>query len=372
MRPQARAHLADLPAVVHGSIGDTELASIGLTRDDVIDFSVNVNPLGPSPAVTAAVRSAVWTHYPDDRAEALRRALARWNGVAENRVVVGNGSAELIWLIALAFLDPGAPVVVVGPTFGEYVRAARIAGGVIYECRASDVDDFAVNVSTVVDLVRSLNARIVFLCNPNNPTGRWLPPGDIEALVSRTPGTLVVVDEAYLQFVDEPPEPAPLLAYPNVVLLRSLTKDCALAGLRLGYLLADEEVCRGIDRVRPPWNVNAVAQAAGLAAISDEVHLARARSEVRRARAFLLGKLSALGFRVIPPSANFLLVEVGDAAAWRSLLLRQGLVVRDCHSFGLPRYVRIGVRPLPDCERLIAAFEEIVARQLPIASTSAC
>ncbi|MDP9365453.1 MAG: histidinol-phosphate aminotransferase family protein [Chloroflexota bacterium] len=245
---------------------------------------------------------------------------------------------------------------VVGPTFGEYARAARVAGCVVHDYRASPIDRFAVDPSAVAALVRATDARVVFVCNPNNPTGVLLPLDAVGALAEAAPDSLIVVDESYRQFVDEPPASTPLLVRGNVVLLRSLTKDYALAGLRLGYALAPPEVALALDRVRPPWNVNAVAQAAGLAAIRDEAHLERARAEARRARGYLAAALADHGWRVMPSAANYLLAEVGEARAARAALLQHRVCVRDCTSFGLPRFVRIGVRSLPECERLVDAF----------------
>ena len=359
MTPRMRAHVAHLATVSHGSIRDAELADLGVSREEIIDFSVNSNPLGPSPFALEAARESVWSHYPDDQATKLRRALAKHNEVDQSAVVVGNGSSELIWLIALAFLDPGDAAVIVGPTFGEYTRATRIVGGIAHEYRAVASDGFAVNLSTVFDLVHAVEARLVFLCNPNNPTGTLLAADDVEQLARAVPETLVVVDEAYRPFVDDPPLTTPLLERGNVVLLRSLTKDYALAGLRLGYALAPRDVCMALDRVRPPWSVNAVAQAAGLAAIGDGDHLERARAEVRHARVYLTTAFGKLGFPVLPSTTNFLLVDVGTAAVMRRCLLQHGMCVRDCTSFGLPAYIRIGMRPVAECRRLTAAFAAI-------------
>lgn len=350
-----RAHVEALAPVYHGSIGDAELARLGLRREQVIDFSVNSNPLGPSPAAVAAVQTAAWSHYPDDRATELREELAGREGLGAGQVVVANGSAELIWLLALAFVDPGQSAVVVGPTFGEYARAVHVAGGVVHEHRARIDDLFVVDVEAVAALARRVGARILFLCNPNNPTGVLVTTEAIAALASAIPETLVVVDEAYRPFLDDPPPSLPLLELGNVALLRSLTKDCALAGLRLGYALAPLALAESLDRVRPPWSVNAVAQAAGLAAVRDQAHLHRARDEVRRARAYVTEALGALGLRVLPSAANYVLVGVGDAAAARAALLRHGIVVRDCSSFGLPSFLRVGLRTVPECERLVAA-----------------
>jgi L-threonine-O-3-phosphate decarboxylase len=350
-----RRHVAALAPVPHGSIGDEELARLGLRRDQVVDFSTNTNPLGPSPAVLEAVRTAVWTHYPDDGATALRRAIAAREGVVPESVVVGNGSAELIWLVALAFLEPGQSAVVVGPTFGEYARAVRVAGGVVRELTARREDGLRPDLAAVAAVAAS--ARLLFVCDPNNPTGVLLGADALARLARSRPETLIVVDEAYRPFLDEVP------AWPtvpeNAVRLRSMTKDGALPGLRLGYALAAPPIARALEAVRPPWSVNAVAQAAGLAALADGGHVARARDEVRRARAYLTSELTRLGRPVLPSSANFLLVEVGDGAAVRAALLDHGVVVRDCASFGLPAHIRIGLRTLPECRRLVEAFERL-------------
>lgn len=361
MTVRPRPHLADLPPVVHGGITDAELAALGLDPADVLDFSASTNPLGPSRAAAVGARAAAWDRYPDDGATALRLELARRNGVDPDAVVVGNGAAELVWLVALAFLEPGDRALVVGPTFGEYARAARLVGGHVDDHRARPEDGFAVDPAVVAARARAARSRVLFLCDPNNPTGTLLPPGAIAALADAVPDALLVVDESYRPFADDPPDLRPLLGRGNVLLLRSLTKDHGLAGLRLGYTLAPPPVRAALERVRPPWSVNAVAQAAGLAALRDEAHLARARAEVRRTRAFLSSALAAHGLRVLPAAANFLLVEVGDGAALRAALLRRGVCVRDCASFGLPGHVRIGLRPVPDCERLVAAVAELAA-----------
>jgi L-threonine-O-3-phosphate decarboxylase len=352
-----RPHLAGLEPVVHGGVSAAELAALGRSPEAVLDFSVNINPLGPPPAVVAAVRQACWTSYPDDGVPALRRALARRDGVSEQQVVVGNGSVELLWLIAIAFLAPSEPVVVVGPTFGEYARAARIAGAVVREYRAPPERDFAIDTTAVSALARAVQARVLFLANPNNPTGALLSASVLGELAARFPTTLLVIDEAYRAFVDDPPDSRALLERENVILLRSLTKEYALPGLRLGYALAAASLARVLDAVRPPWNVNAVAAAAGLAALAESDYRERTRAVVREARAYLEAELRRRGFRVVPSAANYLLVEVGDGARLRAALLARGICVRDCASFGLPGFIRIGVRTRSDCARLIAALD---------------
>jgi histidinol-phosphate aminotransferase len=172
-------------------------------------------------------------------------------------------------------------------------------------------------------------------------------------------GALLVLDEAYLSFVDHPWDSRSLLKGNNVVLLRSMTKDYALTGLRLGYSLSSEEVTARLASFQPDWSVNGLAQAAGLAALSDTEYLSRARISVNQSKEYLTQHLKALGFKVMPSSANFLLVQVGNGAIMRGKLIRRGLVVRDCASFGLPDCIRIGIRSLPDCQCLVGAMEDI-------------
>jgi histidinol-phosphate aminotransferase len=338
-----RPHVLELRPVAHGSVAAAELAAFGLTPADVLDFSVNTNPLGPSAAVLRAVQDTDWTRYPGDDEAPLRSGLAHQSGMLPDNVALGNGSAELLWLIALAVLQPRDPVVVVGPTFGEYARAARAVGAHVTE------------VQTPADVPP---ARLVFVCNPNNPTGTLVGRSEIELLLDEQPDRVVVLDEAYAAFVAERWRAEDLLAaHPNLVILRSLTKDHALPGLRLGYLLAAPEVAGEVEAVRPPWSVNAGALRAGLATLEPEAqaHVARGRALVATSRAILTDGLTALGYAVQASAANFILVDVGNAMAFRRALVPHGIVVRDCTSFGLPACVRIACRMPEQCARLLDA-----------------
>jgi histidinol-phosphate aminotransferase len=341
-----RADLLQLGAVEHGSVAAAELTPFGWTPAQVLDFSVNTNPLGPAPTVLRAIQDTDWTRYPGDDEAPLRTGLAHRAKVTPDHVALGNGSAELLWLIALAVLQPGDRVIVVGPTFGEYARAARSVG--------AEVSD----AHTLVDLPAG---RLMFVCNPNNPTGVLHTAQDIERLLSQDTRRVLVLDEAYAAFALDGWRSEPLLAkHANLVILRSLTKDHALPGLRLGYLLAAPEVARAVEAVRPPWSVNAGALRAGLATLEPEAdaHVQRAGEVVRAARELLTDGMLRLGYAVLPSAANFVLVEVGDAAAFRRALLPHGLIVRDCTSFGLPGYARIACRLPEECAKLL----DVVAR----------
>jgi len=342
VRPEA----LQLQAVVHGSVAAAELKALGLAPDDVLDFSVNTNPLGPAPSVLQAVRETDWSRYPGDDEEPLRQRLAVRANVAPEQVVLGNGSAELIWLIALAALRTGDPVAIVGPTFGEYARAVRVVGATPIR---------------VVDPGEAGAVRALFVCNPNNPTGQYRGLEDIQHMLDEHPERLLVLDEAYAPFVDDRWRSEALLERANLVILRSMTKDQALPGLRLGYLLAGPEVASAVERVRPPWSVNAGALRAGLAALEPaaEAHLLQAQALVAQSRRVLTDRLTHLGFEVEPSRANFVLVHVRDGRCFRRALLPHGFVVRDCASFGLPDCVRIACRLPEDCQRLLEAVARV-------------
>jgi histidinol-phosphate aminotransferase len=341
VRPEA----LQLEPVVHGSVAVAELAELGLGLGDMLDFSVNSNPLGPAPSVLQAVRSTDWSRYPGDDEAPLRASLAERANVRPEQVAIGNGSAELIWLIALAAFRTGDRVGITGPTFGEYARAVRVVGATPIE---------------VGDPHGASGVRALFLCNPNNPTGRYRPQAEIEHLLDDQPHRLLVLDEAYATFVDQRWRSEALLGRGNLVILRSMTKDQAVPGLRLGYLLASADVATAVERLRPPWSVNGGALRAGRAALEPEgeAHVQGGRSLVAQSRRLLADGFARLGFAVEPSQANFVLVHVGDGASFRRALLSHGLVVRDCASFGLPNSVRVACRLPVECQRLI----ETVAR----------
>ncbi len=355
------ARLAGLTSCPHGGVSDAELRSLGLDPAAVADFSASTNPCGPSPRVRDALARVALDRYPDDQATEFRRAVARQIGVLPESVLAGNGSAELIWLLCLAYLDPGDTVVVVGPTFGEYERAAKIAGARVLCWRAEPEAGFRPDARAIRALIARARPTLTFVCNPHNPTGAYLDRDEIEQLVAASAPGLVVLDEAYVGFVEAPAPTLDLVAGERVVVVRSMTKDHALAGLRLGYAVASPDVIAALHKTRPPWSVSAAAQAAGLAALEDAAHLACSRAEVWAARAYLTGELGRLGLAVTPPAANFLLVHVGDGALFRARLLPRGCCVRDCASFGLPAHVRIGVRTRPECERLVVAVKEVLS-----------
>jgi threonine-phosphate decarboxylase len=359
MRP-ARGEVLELPAAVHGSLDFEELRHLGLRPDDVLDFSANINPYGPSETVRQAVARAPLDRYPDRECLALRAALADSLGVPPERIVPGNGSSELIWLAALAFLRPGDPVLVLGPTFCEYARASRLAGASVVTRLAEEERGFIPDPTEVGRHLQALCSRgpgLVFLANPNNPTGSTLAPEVLQTWAREYPRTLFVVDEAYLPFAAG--LGSAIGGGENILVLRSMTKDFGLAGLRLGYAVGAERLIAPLRRAQPPWSVNALAQAAGVAALRDPAHRRDSLERLARAGQELARGLTQKGLPPVPSAVHFFLVRVGDGSTFRRALLRRGVLVRDCASFGLPAFVRIAARAPRDNERLLAAVREV-------------
>ena len=347
---------------VHGGFDTAELRAENLARGEVLDFSSNINPLGPSPRVRQAAAAADLSAYPDRVCLDLREALADRHGVGVDQLLVGNGSTELIHLLSRAHLQPGARCLVFAPTFGEYEAAAALAGAEIEHVWAPAAEGFRWSIDVAVQTINARRPAMVFLCNPNNPTGVYLDGESVERLSAAVgPDGLLVLDTSYVALADAGWDALPLLRYGNVALLRSMTKDHALAGVRLGYLAAPPAVVEATRHLQPSWSVNAVAQAVGLAALADEAHVAAAREVIAEAKAQLQEQLAALGVPAVPSAANFMLVRVGNATGVRRTLLRRRILVRDCTSFGLPDYIRIAVRRPEECARLVAALRDVLA-----------
>jgi histidinol-phosphate aminotransferase len=324
----------------------------------VLDFSSNTNPYGPSPAVRAALANVPLDRYPDRQASALCDGLAERLGVPSHEIIAGNGSSELIALTALAFVRPGDVALVVGPTYGEYTRACRLVGGRVTTMQAHTYQDFQPHAEAIAAAIRHLQPRVVFVCNPNNPTGAVLAPERLQIVARWHPETLFVVDEAYQPFV---PQLGSLmhLRTDNMLVLRSMTKDYGLAGLRLGYAVGWGPLVAALRQVQPPWSVSALAQAAGLAALGDEEHRQRSLTLLREAKADLVSGLRQLGLPPVPSATPFFLVRVGIGQAYLDLLLGRGFLVRDCASFNLPEYIRISTRRTEENERLLTAIREV-------------
>jgi len=355
---ELRGQVRDVPLAVHGTPDHAELRRLGSCPAEVLDFSSNINAYGPSPAVRKAVLRTPLDRYPDDEARSLRLALAEYLGISPRCILAANGSSELIWLTALTFLRPGNRVLVLGPTFAEYGRLAALVGVCLKNYFAQEERDFTPLPWQVRAVLDSWQPQLVFLCNPNNPTGASLAAHEILDWSSNYQKTIFVVDESYISFASHLGSAIDTRRN-NLLVLRSMTKDYALAGLRLGYAVGAEELITALAHVGPPWRVNALAQAAGVAALSDREHLQRTLEKLAAAKIELMVALRELGMQVLPSAAPFFLVRVDNGAAVRRALLHKGILVRDCASFGLPHYVRICTRRPEENARLVAALREV-------------
>jgi histidinol-phosphate/aromatic aminotransferase/cobyric acid decarboxylase-like protein len=344
---------------VHGGPDVDELRALGLAPEDVVDFSVNVNPYGPSPGVVAAARRAALARYPDPGAAAVRRALAQRWGVAPAAVLFAHGATELLWDLARHVARRRRPALLVEPAFGEFRAALAAAGAELATWRPAG-PSLAVDLEAVSEAVGRVGAGAVHLSAPTSPAGLPVPAADVDRLARAHPRVLFVLDESFLSLSDrhadaEVPLPA------NVARVRSLTKEHAIPGLRAGYLLADAGLVAALEAARPAWSTSAPAQAAALAAVAEERFVAESRARLAADREALRTALASLGLAPEPSIAPYLVFRAADAAALRRRLLARRVLVRDCGSFGLPGLVRVAARPAPDRAALLAALAEALA-----------
>jgi threonine-phosphate decarboxylase len=325
-----------------------------------LDFSAGINPMGPPAGVLAVLRDnlAAVGRYPDPDCRILTRHVARLHGVGRECVVAGNGAAELIHAAARAVRP--RRVSVVEPAFTEYRRAALRCGAVIDHWMSQK----AYFQPAPFD---PGGADLVWLCNPNNPTGRLWPPGEIFPWVAAHPESIFVIDEAFLPFRPDEPEhslAADVERSPNLIVVRSLTKLYALPGLRLGYAVAAPEWAERLREQLPPWSVNALAQVAGLVALEDDLYRQRTHAWFRTEPPRLFQELRKFdGLEVLPTQANFILLRLRHATAETAAcrLAARRILVRDASDFvGLgPSWVRVAVRTAADNDRLLAALADV-------------
>ena len=333
---------------------------------DAIKLASNENPLPPSERVQKAIVAALSTlnRYPDGSGFYLRQALAKKHGVTPEHVVLGNGSNELIELLVHAFMRPGDEAVVPHPSFVVYPMSVQAAGGIRVVVM---LRDYRLDLEAMARAITPLT-KLVFIANPNNPTATMVTAEEVERFMARTPDrTIVVFDEAYVEFAQGPDFPDSLGYMKQgrkVVVLRTFSKAASLAGLRVGYGVADPDAIALLNRIRPPFNVNSLAQAAALAALDDEPHILECVRLIDAGRHFLYDEFKALGLKYVPSRANFILVDVGRSATeiYRKLL-REGVIVRPMTSFGMETALRITVGTPQENRRLVKALGAVLGKR---------
>ena len=334
--------------------------------DQLAELGSNEMVLGPSPRALAAIRDASGDvlRYPDPKSGALKRALADRFKVDTKCIALGNGSHELLMLLAQCFADPSTSVVFSEFGFAVFPIAAAAVGAIPIRVNAFASDHpsapYGHDLDALAEAVRA-DTRLVYLANPNNPTGTWFTDAALGRFLEHVPqSTLVVVDEAYQEFVDaeELTSAVGLLdRHPNLVVTRTFSKAYALAGLRIGYLLANAGVVDVLERLRESFNVNSLAQTAALAALDDDVHLKTVCEWTRSERQWLSGQLISRGYRVLPSQTNFILIDLADdASKLEKHLFDRGVIVRPMGGYKLGHTVRISLGTRSENERLLAAL----------------
>lgn len=355
---------------IHG--GNITLASkkYGLSKEKIIDFSANINPLGPSKKILEAITNNLGAiiNYPDPDCTELRELLADYLGIDRDQLLMGNGAAELIYLLVRNTGCKKALIPV--PTFCEYGLAVLSQGGEVFTVKMLEEEGFSLPVEGIINLIPHVD--LLFICNPNNPTGRLVERAAIEQILEHAAkhGALVVIDEAFMDFVQQRARYSIMTTVgsnANLAVLYSLTKFFGIPGLRLGAIAAPRDIIKRMDAAKDPWNVNTLAQVAGIAGLNDQEHMERTNTLVQRERAYLFEELQSIpGLRPLPGAANFILLNVSDSGLKSSelteLLGRRGILVRDCNGFsGLAgRYIRVAVKNRPENEILLGTIKDVL------------
>ena len=353
--------LKNIPAYVPGTSKDAIMERYGIS--DPIKLASNENPLGPSPkALQALDRFKESSHlYPDPTAADLRKAAAVFFGCPPERIIAGNGSDEIIDLICRAFIEPGDEVIIPECTF-SYYRIASLACGA--RPIASGMKGQAIDAE---DILKQLSGKtkIVFVANPNNPTGTYLTKAEIMHLAAKVPkNTLLVVDEAYAAFVRHSDfiSAADLINdHEHVAVIHTLSKSHGLAGLRLGFGIAHEQVIENLYRIKPPFNVNLLALKAGEAALYDKAFLQQTLENTWKGLDYLYTEADRLGLEYVPSQTNFVLIRIGaDAQRVYEELLKKGIITRSMASYGLDNFIRVSIGLPRENRAFINHLEEIL------------
>ena len=356
--------LQNLPVYQPGRPIEEVARELNLPAEEIIKLASNENSLGPSPMALAAMEKALrQAHlYPDGNAFYLKQKLVDKLGLAPTNLILGNGSNEIIEFVGHALMHPDVDVIVSQYCFAIYPIIARLFGADVITVPARDYGH---------DLPAMLNAitpqtRVIFVANPNNPTGTLAPREHVVQMINEVPeNVLLVMDEAYIEFLEEAMDLLPLIRNgqkPNLLLMRTFSKIYGLAGLRIGYGVAQPELIGALERVRQPFNINSLAQIGATAALDDIEHVTRTRHNNFNGMRFLEQGLHKLKLKYVPSAANFLLVKVGNGQRVFEELQRQGVIVRPMAGYQLPEFIRISVGTPAENSRCLAALEKVLAR----------
>ncbi len=343
-----------------------ELArEFGLRAEDIVKLASNENPLGPSPLAVEAIKASLpeLTRYPDGNGFALKQALSRVFSLQPEQLTLGNGSNDILELVTRAFVSPEHEVVFSEHAFAVYPIVTQAVGAkaVVVPARdwGHDLEAMAAAITPAT--------RLVFIANPNNPTGTWLGKPELEAFLAKVPERVIVVlDEAYTEYVEDADFPRGfdyLTQYPNLLVSRTFSKAYGLAALRVGYAASHPRVADALNRVRQPFNVNSLALAAALASLGDQAYLEASRAINREGMLQLEHGFRELGLSWIPSRGNFVAVDLGcEAAPVFQALLREGVIVRPVANYGMPNHLRVTVGLGMENQRFLEALTKVLDR----------
>jgi histidinol-phosphate aminotransferase len=356
----AKPYVLTYPSYVPGRPIEDVAREMGLDPAAVVKLASNENPFGPSPLAVRAAKQALDQSqlYPDGGCLALRNRLAKFHGLNADQFVIGNGSNEIIEFLGHVFLGPGDEVVMGKPEFVVYSLVAALFGATAVEVPlVNHRNDLKALASAVTP-----RTKLVVVATPNNPTGTASGAAELTSFIRSLPGTVIcVIDEAYADFAADPPDIRPLIREGrNVIGLRTFSKVYGLASLRVGYGYAGAELATLLDRVRQPFNVNAIAQAAAVAALDDGAFTRMCVEETRRGLRRLESGFAELGLEFVPSEANFILVKVGDGTRVFESLQRRGVIVRPVKSYGMPEWIRVTAGTPGQNERLLKELSAAV------------
>jgi histidinol-phosphate aminotransferase len=358
---RANPQLRDLAVYEPGKPIEETARELGADPSEIIKLASNENALGPSPKAVTAIRAAIESvHlYPDGSGINLREAIAAQLGLGRENIILGNGSNEVIEFIGHAFLDRGDNVITSEYAFIAYKLIAQLFGAQTIETPAKN---FQPDLEGILKAITP-KTKIIFIANPNNPTGSLIGQEKINNFLARMPDDVItVLDEAYFEFRDDPPD---TLQYVrdgrNVVVLRTFSKIYGLASLRVGYGIARPELIEVLQKTRQPFNVNGIAQAGALAALGDNEHLRKSKDEVDVGRAYFEDEFRAMKLEFNPSAGNFVFVNVDDGPAMFKKLLPMKIIVRPLRGYNLPEWLRITVGTMEQNEKCIAALKKVLS-----------
>ena len=354
--------LKDLPTYQPGRPIEEVARELGLPAAEIIKLASNENPLGPSPAALAAMQHVLANInlYPDGNAFYLKHKLANKLDVQPVNLILGNGSNEIIEFVGHALMQPGVDVVVSQYCFAIYPLTAKLFGANLITVPAKNYGhDLAAMLKAITP-----QTRVVFVANPNNPTGTAVSKQDLMEFANQIPArVLLVIDEAYIEFLDDPADFISEIRRgqkPNLLLMRTFSKIFGLAGLRLGYGIGNPELIAALEKVRQPFNINSIAQAGALAALDDAEHMRRTRDNNARGLLLYAETFQKLGLEFIPSAGNFVLVRVGDGQRVFDAMQKLGVIVRPMGGYQLPEWIRISVGTPEENERCLATLRQVL------------